>query len=152
MTACFFGATAPAEDGGAPDAAIEAAAEADAPEAATACSPEPADAGDLPCDVAAVLESKCQPCHTSPPANGAPFPLLTYEDLESPYGAGMLRWQRVAEVVEPDASLHMPPVVQPQPTPAELDTLRAWFGACAPGVAEGSGCDVGEDAGDASVD
>ena len=155
MTACFLGGSAQVLDGGDQEAAVEAAAEA-APEAAppdaAVCSPDAPDAGDLPCDVAAVLESKCQPCHHSPPANGAPFPLLTYEDLVSPFGTDMLRWQRVAQVVEPDASLHMPPVAQPQPTPADLDTLRAWFAACAPPTAEGSGCDVGENASDASPD
>jgi hypothetical protein len=43
--------------------------------------PEP----ELPCDVATVLESACQPCHTSPPKNGAPMPLLTFADTHAPF-------------------------------------------------------------------
>lgn len=38
----------------------------------------------LPCDVATVLP-KCQTCHASTPKNGAPFPLVTYEDTQGIY-------------------------------------------------------------------
>jgi hypothetical protein len=50
----------------------------------------------------------------------------------------------MAEVIEPDGVPHMPFKDAPQPSTAQLDTLRAWFAACAPPVAEGTGCDVGE--------
>ena len=36
---------------------------------------------DLPCDVAAVLQSSCTSCHSNPPVGGAPMPLLSYADL-----------------------------------------------------------------------
>ncbi|MDX2053706.1 MAG: hypothetical protein SFV15_14995 [Polyangiaceae bacterium] len=36
----------------------------------------------LPPDVDVVLKHKCRRCHTTPPANGAPFPLLTWEDTQ----------------------------------------------------------------------
>jgi mono/diheme cytochrome c family protein len=140
---CFIGSSSsPPPDAAGHDAAIEA----DPPDAdaAITCSATPAEAGDLPCDVSAVLEAKCQSCHTSPPQNGAPFPLRSYEDLVAPYSDGVLRWQRVAQVIEPNGVPKMPPAVQPQLTPAELDTLHAWFAACGPPVAEGTGCDVGE--------
>ena len=99
--------------------------------------------GDLPCDVAAVLEI-CQNCHTMPPVRGAPFPFLTYEDTQEIYFGPTLRWQRMSQVIEPNDPLHMPPrsaTDVPQPTDAQLDTLRAWFRACTPPEAEGMGCD-----------
>lgn len=112
---------------------------------------EPADSGcalgpargDLPCDVAAVLKSKCQPCHQTPPQNGAHFPLLNYEDTQAPLGA-MRRWQRMAEVTRPDGLPHMPAAPGPPLTDAEFVTLQTWFSACAPPKPEGQGCDLGE--------
>src|ERR1700760_1681726 len=44
--------------------------------------------GDFPCAVFAVVHKKCNPCHQMPPLNGAPFPLLTYADTQSPYSNG----------------------------------------------------------------
>src|SRR5207248_7411483 len=88
-------------------------------------------AGDLPCDVDMVLMGKCQPCHQTPQKNGAKFPLLTYEDTQQPFGSRR-RWQRMAEVIEPDGVPHMPYKTAPQLTSAELQTLRDWFKACAP--------------------
>ncbi len=38
----------------------------------------------LPCDVATFFETKCDTCHTNPPAGGAPVSLLTYADLQAP--------------------------------------------------------------------
>lgn len=114
-----------------------------------ACSPGPT-LGDLPCDVGTVLHDKCQPCHQSPPLSGAKFPLLTYEDTQQPFGTtGKLRWQRMAEVIEPGSVPHMPYRSSkypntPQLTDSELQTLRDWFKACAPPVPEKQGCDVGE--------
>lgn len=40
----------------------------------------------LPCEVEQVLEAKCQRCHDDPRQNGAPFPLLTWEDTRRRYG------------------------------------------------------------------
>jgi hypothetical protein len=101
--------------------------------------------------VSQVFQARCQHCHTTPrppPPDNAPFPLRTYEDLASPFGTtGLLRWQRVAEVIEPGNFPHMPPPTQPQLTTGDFATLRAWFAACAPPLPEGTGCDVTEDAG-----
>src|SRR5262249_26789485 len=102
---------------------------------------------DLPCDVANVLKARCQTCHTNPLTGGAKFPLLTYEDTQVPFGTtGRLRWQRMAEVIEPDGLPHMPKDwdTNGELTALQHDTLRTWFAACAPPVAEGQGCDVGE--------
>jgi hypothetical protein len=99
--------------------------------------------GDLPCPVAAVIRSRCQPCHQIPQLNGAHFPLLSYEDTQQRYGVdGQLRFQRMSEVVLPTGSPHMPPRDHPQPTADELATLLGWLDQCAPPVAEGTGCDV----------
>ncbi len=140
--------TPPGQGGGVPDA--EASVQT--------CAPGP-DGGDLPCDVSAVLQARCQHCHTTPklpPPDNAPFTLRTYEDLAAPFGTtGLRRWQRVAQVIEPGNFPHMPPATQPQPTPSDLATLRGWFAACAPPLQEGTGCDVAEDGGtggDASDD
>lgn len=112
------------------------------------CAPAP-DGGDLPCDVAAVLAAKCQPCHRSPPLNHAPWPLTSYEELSQPWGdfqsTGLLKWQRAAQVTA-GALPHMPPLDHPQLTDRERATLQAWFTSCARPIPEGSGCDL-EDAG-----
>ncbi len=130
-----FGA-APRNSVAVPDAGADAASVA-------SCSTGPA-SGDLPCDVAAVIESKCQPCHERPPLNGAHFPLLSYEDTRQPFGAGTLRFQRMQQVIDPDFLPHMPPHGAEQPSPAELAILRGWLQSCALPVAEGAGCDTQE--------
>jgi hypothetical protein len=102
--------------------------------------------GDLPCDVAGVLEI-CRNCHQNPPVRGAPFPFLTYEDTQAVYFGATLRWQRMAQVIEPDEPLHMPPRAAtdvPQLTDLQLQLLRNWFAACTPPEPESQGCDKGE--------
>jgi hypothetical protein len=102
--------------------------------------------GDLPCAVAQVLEI-CQNCHQNPPVRGAPFPFLTYEDTQKVYFGAMLRWQRMAQVIEASDPVHMPPRSAtdiPQLTDDQLQTLRDWFAACTPPLPEGQGCDKGE--------
>jgi hypothetical protein len=107
---------------------------------AESCPGDP-QTGDIPCDVFAVLHAKCHACHTDPPANNAPFPLLTYADTQEPYGTkGKLRFQRMREVIEPDAIPHMPFGTAPQLTDAEFETLADWLDDCAPPEAAGQGC------------
>lgn len=99
--------------------------------------------GDLPDDVNAVLVDKCQGCHTSPPKNHAPWSLQSFEDTQKVLGlAGKRRWQRMAEVIEPGGSPHMPFGDAPQLTDAQLTTLRTWFAGCAMPIAEGTGHDA----------
>ncbi len=64
----------------------------------------------LPCEVATVLADKCTSCHSSPPAGGAPFPLVSYEDLtkESPSYPGQTIAQRSVARMQDTAS-PMPP-------------------------------------------
>jgi hypothetical protein len=123
----------------APDAGID-----DAPADAGVCTPPLT--GDLPCDVAGVL-AICQNCHNVPQVRNAPFPFLTYEDTQAAYFGPMRRWERMAQVIEPNDAVHMPPRTAtdiPQLTDPQLDTLRNWFRACTPPEPEGQGCDKGE--------
>ncbi len=137
---CMTGATPteapPAADGAAPP-----------PDLAYACTVFAVDGGDLPCEVAAVLAARCQICHRSPTKNHAPWPLERYEDAVSPYGIeGLVRWQRMAQVIEPPTLPHMPPNGYPQLTDGEREVLRKWFHACAAPVPDHAGCDL-EDGG-----
>lgn len=52
------------------------------------CQPPAASAtgARIPCDVDAVLTAKCRRCHGVPTANGAPFSLSTWKDLNGDYG------------------------------------------------------------------
>lgn len=109
----------------------------------TATCEDGPDTGDLPCDVADVLSARCQGCHQDPPVGGAHFPLLSYEDTHKLRGmTGKRNWQRMAEVIEPDGSPHMPYKDAEQLSEAQLQTLRDWFAACAAPVSEGTGCDT----------
>lgn len=36
---------------------------------------------DIPCEPRRVLKTVCQQCHSDPPKNGAPFPLVTRTDI-----------------------------------------------------------------------
>lgn len=117
------------------------------PNAAPACDPAATPVtGDLPDAVNAVLVDKCQACHTSPPKNHAPWALLSFEETQVRYGiTDKKRWQRMAEVIEPGGSPHMPFGDAPQLTPDQLTTLRSWFAGCAMPIAEGTGHDVKDD-------
>lgn len=82
------------------------------------------------CDVAPILEARCQRCHTDPPKNGAPFPLLSYEDTQEEE-----RYEQVGDAVSRD---FMPPLwleVDPPVEPlscGEKETLLAWIEQGAP--------------------
>ena len=36
----------------------------------------------FPCEIARIMGSVCQQCHTDPQRSGAPFPLLRYQDMK----------------------------------------------------------------------
>ena len=92
----------------------------------------------------ALFARRCTPCHGRPTANHAPFALVTYEDTQAPYGTmGWRRWERMAQVIDDGGLPHMPPLDAGQLTAGDLDVLRAWFAACAPGLPEDGG-DPGE--------
>lgn len=97
------------------------------------------DTGDLPCDVFTILDAKCHRCHTDPTANGAPFPLLTWDHFQADY-FGKPVWERASAAIQPDAFPRMP--FGEDPLPAETRAvLDAWFDTCRAGAcarAEGS--------------
>jgi hypothetical protein len=86
------------------------------------------------CQAEIVLRTVCQRCHTEPPLNGAPFPLITYADTQQPFDAGKRRWERMREVVEsgfmPLRSSRLDPPVVPL-TCEEKATLLGWLAECA---------------------
>ena len=83
------------------------------------------------CQAEAVLEAKCQRCHyATPGANGAGFPLMTYQDTQV-VAAGKPRWVSMQEVVDVN---FMPPNFLPDVMPpveplsaSEKQTLLGWL-------------------------
>ena len=45
----------------------------------------------IPCAPRAVLQTVCQKCHTKPPRNGAPFPLVTRSNIVRTTPDGQIR-------------------------------------------------------------
>ena len=58
----------------------------------------PETATGLPCDVDAVLKTRCQTCHASEPKYGASTSLVSWEDLQKP-GPGASSGKKVYELV-----------------------------------------------------
>jgi len=95
--------------------------------------------GTLPCDVDAVLAKSCRSCHSSPPAFGAPMPLLTLADLHA--AAKITPGKKVFEMV--GARIHDDAAPMPQAPNARLSgpeaaTLDSWIADGAP--AGGAAC------------
>jgi hypothetical protein len=95
--------------------------------------------GDIPCEVFEVIRRECHSCHTNPPANGAPFPLLSYEDTQATYFMDIKRYQRMNEVIRPNGSPRMP--LGGMLKAADLAILGDWLNQCAPPTADGMGCE-----------
>jgi hypothetical protein len=101
------------------------------------------EATSLPCDVDEVLARKCRTCHVAPPINGAPMPLLTWQDtrrvsLEEP---PKRIFERMGERIH-HATSPMPPPTSPTGplTNDEMAILDAWLGAGAPEAPAGTMC------------
>lgn len=103
------------------------------------------------CQARDVLRERCQRCHTSPTAFGAPFPLLEYTDVDREYppGSGERLSTRIQQVVRhhvmPPLGLALDPPVEPL-SEAQKDVLLVWleegalpFGGTRCGVTEGTG-------------
>lgn len=56
------------------------------PDPGSTCNLELDSAAELPCEIEKILVARCQRCHQAPQKNGAPFPLLTWNDLLRDYG------------------------------------------------------------------
>ncbi len=101
----------------------------------------------LPCDIAAILQSKCVACHSSPPIGGAPMPLETYANLTASARSNpsvTVAAQSLTRMQSTTAP--MPPPGNTAPTAQEIAAFQAWVGA---GTPEGT-CGGG-DAGSGSV-
>lgn len=93
--------------------------------------------GGLSCDVAKLLETKCQACHGDTPSQGAKGRLVTMNDL---VGASKTDPAKNAAVIAlarmKDTAAPMPPASYSDPvTPAEVAAFEAWIksnyqGAC----------------------
>jgi hypothetical protein len=103
---------------------------------------------DIPCDPNRVLSTVCQKCHSASPQNGAPFPLVTYDDTHVVQG-GKAIWQYMLNVVE-NGIMPLPPV---EITAGDRDTLLQWLNAGAPARTASDTCSVVHvDGQDADVD
>jgi hypothetical protein len=82
------------------------------------------------CEALEVIRRKCQRCHADPPANGAPFSLLTYDDTQVVDRRGVPRFERMRAAVESDympaTFLELEPPVAPLES-AEKALLLAWL-------------------------
>lgn len=90
----------------------------------------------LPADVDAVLESRCRRCHADPPANFAPMPLISWNDLHaaSPGDPDSPVFVRVGVRIH-SADFPMPPQRTDELaafTDAEREILDLWIAAGAP--------------------
>jgi hypothetical protein len=93
-------------------------------------SPPGAAAGDIPCDVATILQTRCGTCHGAEPRFGAPQALTTRDALTI-WSSYVI--DRVTHVQRP-----MPPPPNERLTPAEQDRLVGWLQQGAPA---GEACD-----------
>jgi len=87
----------------------------------------------LPCDVDAVLASKCRRCHTQPARHSAPVQLLRWGDTQADRNGAPV-YQHIGRVV---ASGYMPFAIMANPpierlTDAEKKTLLDWVAAGGP--------------------
>jgi hypothetical protein len=110
--------------------------------------------GDLPCDVEVILANVCQYCHTSPPRNGAPFPLVTYSDTQA-----QIDGRPVYEYMETALAMGRMPLPPMSLTAKERATLIAWAADGGPrratvscAIGDGGLADAARDAADAAVD
>lgn len=100
------------------------------------CAPGPSVAAPAyPCEIFDILSRRCHRCHTDPPQNGAPFPLLTWEDTQEEYFGGKQRWQFMKNAIKSDfmplTALALDPPVQPL-TAEEKATLLEWVECARP--------------------
>jgi len=96
----------------------------------------------FPCEVEDVIVAKCQRCHDDPQLNGAPFPLLVWEDTRRPYGL-VLVYEAMLPAIETDfmplTQLDLEPPVESL-TPDEKELMLDWLRSGAPAVL-GPACD-----------
>jgi|ERR1041385_1095105 hypothetical protein len=95
----------------------------------------------IPCEVNAVLVHVCQKCHSSPPANGVPISLVTYDDTQALYSDRATYhdtpvWKVMRDLVRAGI-MPQPPVVLDA---ADRATLLDWLDRGAPAATGGVSC------------
>jgi hypothetical protein len=94
----------------------------------------------LPCDVDQVVVERCQSCHSDPPVNGAPMPLVTWDDFQAATpsdstatetAVGFKVYQAVEERIH-DTKSPMPQPPNPLLDSADLATMDAWLNGGTP--------------------
>jgi hypothetical protein len=102
---------------------------------------DPPATGDYPCPVFDVINRNCRPCHQNPPLQGAPFPLMTFEDTQAPHPTHPTSkvYVQMNIQIRPGALPRMP-LGKPPLSDADLATLGDWLNMCAPPVPDGTGC------------
>jgi uncharacterized membrane protein len=87
------------------------------------------------CEARTVLRDKCQRCHQEPTLNGAPFPLLTYDDTQVVDRKGVPRFEKMKAAIEsdymPPTYLELDPAVEPL-SPSERAALLGWLASDPP--------------------
>jgi hypothetical protein len=87
----------------------------------------------LPCDVAALLASKCVSCHSNPPLANVPAPLVSYADLTAPSkGDPSISAAKMALSRMKSATSPMPPAPASPASAAEIAAFEAWVNAGTP--------------------
>lgn len=97
-------------------------------------------AGDLPCEVARILQERCIECHGTVLHQGAPVHLQTVADFAADSGGqteGKIASFRLMDPARP-----MPPAPKPPLPPGELAILQDWLGKGA--LPQAGGCAVVE--------
>jgi hypothetical protein len=97
--------------------------------------------GGLPCDVQALLVNRCDSCHGTALAGGAPRSLVTYADLIRPDPANLSMTEaQVALLRMQSATSPMPPAPASVATAAEFSALQNWINSgYSPGSCGGAG-------------
>jgi hypothetical protein len=104
----------------------------------------------LPCTIQVMLASRCLSCHGSPPTNGAPSSLVTYEDLRRTSIANSDADEANESLIRiQDSMSPMPPDSMPRASAAEIYALARWILSGYPYVSD---CTQSDDAGDAPRD
>lgn len=98
----------------------------------------------LPAEIADIFEHNCWICHTDPPAGFAPFPLLTWEQVQAPRSMDNPepKYETIARRIH-DPQFPMPPMPRPdltgdalaawpKLTDEEIATIDRWVADCAP--------------------
>ena len=84
--------------------------------------------GTLPCDVQTLLVNRCDSCHGTTPASGAPRSLVSYADLTKPDPANTAMTEaQVALVRMQSTTSPMPPAPASAATGTEIATLQNWI-------------------------